>query len=70
MRPFVTGDVLLSDSIDFQCNHVLDMLLEWVSDTLVWSEHNPQVTCSVFGLEIEIFPDQSEPHFFLLLIHT
>lgn len=45
MRSFVTGDVLLSDSIDFQCNHVLDMLLECISDILVWSEHNPQVTC-------------------------
>lgn len=70
MRSFVTGDVLLSDSMDFQCNHVLAMLLEWISDTLVWSGHNPQVTCSVFGLEIEILTNQNEPHFFLLLIHT
>lgn len=67
-RSFAAGDVLLYYSTDFQCNCFLIMLLEWISDILVWSEHNPEATCSVFGLET--FPNQSEPHFFLLLVHT
>lgn len=49
MRSFVTGDVLLSDSIDFQCNRVLDMLLEWISDILVWREHNHKSLAQFLG---------------------
>lgn len=67
-RSFAAGDVLLYYSIDFQCNYFLIMLLEWISDILVGSEHNPETTCSVLGLET--FLNQSEPHFFLLLVHS